>query len=264
MGQGCQQWRGAAPCGGIISAVPRPASDLVILLPPSEGKAPGGGRPPWRSGSGLFGRRLAGHRTAVAEALAAAGGGDAKLLGVSGAHLDRARAANTSCLGAPTLPAWRRFTGVVWEHLDPAGLDAAAAARAASSVVVVSALCGLSGFADPVPDHRLKMSARLDGLGGLAGHWRDPLSSALNDFCAGRLVIDLLPSEHAAAWTPEPNRFDIAAVDLVDDAGRRAGHAAKAAKGALTRALVGAPSASAVTRLLDGGWSSGGFTAVLR
>jgi cytoplasmic iron level regulating protein YaaA (DUF328/UPF0246 family) len=200
----------------------------------------------------------------VAEALADSNGGDSRLLGVSGVHLDRARTANTGCVGGPTLPAWQRFTGVVWEHLDPAELTLSAATRAASSVVVVSALCGLSAFDDPVPDHRLKMSARLEPICRLAGFWRDAVSSALNDHCAGALVVDLLPGEHAAAWEPDPTRYDLVRVDLVDTEGRRVGHAAKAAKGRLARALVEARSAAAAGRLLEGGWTSDDFTAAVR
>ena len=141
---------------------------LAILLPPSEGKAPGGGAPPWRPGSGRFGRALRAHRLEVAEALAAAEGGDARLLGVKGDALARARAANRALLGAPTLPAAQRFTGVVWEHLDVAGLDPEARARAADAVVVVSALLGLSALDDPVPDHRCKLSVSLPPLGRLS------------------------------------------------------------------------------------------------
>jgi cytoplasmic iron level regulating protein YaaA (DUF328/UPF0246 family) len=237
---------------------------VVVLLPPSEGKAPGGTRAPWRPGSGRFGRRLGRRRTEVAEALAAAGGGDAKLLGVSGAHLERAQAANASVVGAPTLPAVERFTGVVWEHLDVTSLGAADRRRAAERIVVVNALTGASGLDDPLPDFRLKLSASLPPIGRLAAHWRPTLSEVLNDALAGSLVVDLLPAEHAAAWEPDTSCVEVVAVDLVDDAGRRVGHAAKAAKGLLARALVSAPTAAAARRLLEGGWEGGGFRGLIR
>ena len=236
----------------------------MVLLPPSEGKASGGTRPPWRPGSGRFGRRLGRRRTEVAEALAAVGGGDARLLGVSGGHLERARAANAAVVGAPTLPAVERFTGVVWEHLDIASLGVAARRRAAERIVVVNALAGASAIDDPLPDFRLKLSAALPEIGRLATHWRPVLSEVLNEAFAGSLVVDLLPAEHAAAWEPDPARVELVAVDLVDEAGRRVGHAAKAAKGLLARALVAAPSAAAARRLLDGGWRGGGFRGVVR
>jgi cytoplasmic iron level regulating protein YaaA (DUF328/UPF0246 family) len=239
-------------------------SDVVILLPPSEGKAPGGGRPYWRPGSGRFGRSLRHHRVQVAAALAAAGGGDARLLGVSGAHLQRAQAANATCVDAPTLPAWQRFTGVVWEHLDVAGLDADARRRASDRIVIVSALTGLSALDDPVPDFRLKMSVTLAGLGRVAPWWRPALSEVLNRACSGALVVDLLAGEHAAAWDPPTSGCEVVRVDLVDAAGRRAGHAAKAAKGMLAGELVRAVSRRDAAALLGGDHRVGGFGVRVR
>jgi cytoplasmic iron level regulating protein YaaA (DUF328/UPF0246 family) len=174
----------------------------------------------------------------VARALKQAKGGDQKLLGVGGASLERSIAANRALVGAPCLPAWRRYTGVVWDHLDIAGLDPAARARASDAVVVISAVHGLVGLDDPMPDHRLKLSVGLGALGGLAAFWRRPLSGVLNEHLAGRLVVDLLPGEHAGAWVPAPERYDLRRVRLVRADGRAVGHDAKAAKGRLARALL--------------------------
>ena len=113
----------------------------MLLLPPSEGKAEGGNRrrAPWTPEAGSFGARLGDRRAAVVDALLAARGGDEKLLGVRGEHLLRAQSANTSLIGAATLPAWQRYTGVVWDHLDPATVPAAERRH----IVVVSGLLGL-------------------------------------------------------------------------------------------------------------------------
>ena len=211
---------------------------LAILLPPSEGKAPGGTSPRWRPGSGRFGRALRSSRLEIATALEELGGGDRRLLGVGGGALDRAREANVSVVGAPTLPAWQRFTGVVWQHLDVGGLAPDAHARAADAVVVVSALAGLSALDDPLPDHRLKLSVRLEPLGRLSSWWQPTLAATLDRHLEGRLVVDLLPQEHAAAWSPVDGAFDHRRVRFVGHDGRVAGHTAKAAKGLLARALV--------------------------
>lgn len=212
---------------------------LLLLLPPSEGKAEGGRTPTWKPGSGVFGRRLGARRVEILEALTAAGGGDAKLLGVSGAHLDRARRANLSLRGAATLPASARYTGVVWDHLSPTTLSKRGLARASESVVVVSGLLGLAGFDDPLPDYRLKMGASLAPLGRLSTWWRDDLSAALNARARSCHVIDLLPGEHRAAWHPTPDDFaSLSVVSFVEKSGKVAGHDAKAAKGLLARHLL--------------------------
>jgi cytoplasmic iron level regulating protein YaaA (DUF328/UPF0246 family) len=210
---------------------------LTILLPPSEGKAVGGTGVGWSPELGRFGDELADRRRQLAAALKDHGG-DARVLGASGETLERARRANRALVGAPTMPARRRFTGVVWEHLAPATLSTGAKRRARRSVIVVTALTGLSGLSDPLPDFRLKLSARLDPMGPLSSWWRPELSSVLNHALRRRLVIDLLPAEHAAAWTPEPDRYDLRRVRLFDDKGRAVGHQAKAAKGWLARALL--------------------------
>lgn len=211
---------------------------LALLLPPSEGKAEGGALPGWDPAEGRFGPALTAARTEVVRALRRAKGGNQKLLGVGGATLDRARAVNRALVGAPTLPAWQRFTGVVWDHLDVGSLSVAARSRANESVVVLSAVAGLLALEDPVPDHRLKLSARLAPLGTMAAYWRSSLTPLLNEHLEGRLVIDLLPNEHRAAWQPAADRYDLRRIRLVDGAGRRVGHGAKAAKGLLARALI--------------------------
>jgi len=219
----------------------RRTSPLAILLPPSEGKAEGGRTPRWKAGSGTFGSALRRPRAEVVAALLAAKGGDAKLLGVSGQHLARAQESNRELDGAPTVPACERYTGVVWGHLSPDTLSAKARARAVDSVVVVSGLLGLVGFDDPVPDYRVKMGASLKPMGKLSTWWRDPLSTTLNDWADGRVVIDLLPNEHRAAWTPGDSMREHVVVSFVEKSGKVAGHDAKAAKGLLARHLLEKP-----------------------
>ena len=154
-------------------------------------------------------------------------------------------------MGGPTLPAHERFTGVVWGHLDPPTLDAAARRRAEAGVLVPSALTGLTAWADPVPDFRLKLSASLPPVGNLATFWRSTLSAVLNDRLAGHTVVDLLPNEHRSAWTPDPERYDLRRPALLFTDGRPAGHAGKAAKGLLARALLSSGDVEATLASFD-------------
>jgi cytoplasmic iron level regulating protein YaaA (DUF328/UPF0246 family) len=215
--------------------------NFVILLPPSEGKAEGGRpRTKWKPASGTFGPALGEGRSQVVAALVAQRGGSAALLGVSGKHLERAQAANRDLVGAPTLPAAERYTGVVWDHLDLAGMTEAQRERALSRIIIPSGLMGASLAGDPVPDYRLKMGARLPGFGGtLAKWWRDAVSDAINDYARGCLVVDLLPTEHRGAYSPDLSRVtEHVVVDLMTPTGKAGGHDAKAAKGRLARHLL--------------------------
>jgi len=216
----------------------------MLLLPPSEGKAEGGSarRSTWTPDAGRFGARLGDRRAEVVAALAAVGGGDEKLLGVKGDHLLRAQSANTALVGAETMPAWQRYTGVVWDHLDPATLPAAARRE----IVVVSGLLGLVRGDDPVPDYRLKMGANLAPLGKLSTWWRDAVTAEIARLGRGRgggrsrVIVDLLPQEHRAAWDPLAlgSASECVTVSLVDPTGKPGGHFAKAAKGELARAIL--------------------------
>jgi cytoplasmic iron level regulating protein YaaA (DUF328/UPF0246 family) len=201
---------------------------VLVLLPPSEGKALGG-RGTWAPATGSFGAALAEHRAAVVSALAASLDETGPEAG-AGALAERAAAAVRALAAgsAPALPAWRRYTGVVWTHLDPATLAPAARRR----IVVPSALLGLCRGDDPVPDHRLGFAVTLPGVGRLDRWWRPVTTEALR----GRRgpVIDLLPTEHARAVEVDGVRVSFLAAD-----GRRAaGHAAKAVKGTLARAVL--------------------------
>jgi cytoplasmic iron level regulating protein YaaA (DUF328/UPF0246 family) len=210
---------------------------LLLLLPPSEGKSEAGGKPAWQPASGRFGQALGERRAAVAAALAAVGGGDEVLLGVGGKHLERARAANQTLVGAPSAPAARRYTGVVWDHLDLASLTPTQRRRASSSIAVVSGLLGVTGIDDPVPDYRIKMGASLPPLGKLSTWWRPAVSEVLAELARDAFVVDLLPNEHRAAWAPATGTVGVS-VTFVERNGKVAGHDAKAAKGRLARHLL--------------------------
>jgi cytoplasmic iron level regulating protein YaaA (DUF328/UPF0246 family) len=167
------------------------------------------------------------------------------MLGVSGVHLERARAINSSIIGSATLPAWQRYTGVVWDHIDPSTLSDAAFDRARDSVVVVSGLLGLVGFDDPIPDYKLKIGAALElpteheslARQKLSAYWHPHVSKVLDRWLTGRTVVDLLPLEHRRVWTP-PAGVEVLRATFVDARGRSVGHDAKAAKGSFVRHLL--------------------------
>ncbi len=173
----------------------------LILIPPSEGKAPGGDGPAWAPGTmavDLDDRRqrmMAALRQAMRRNAAERG----KLLGVKGDALAAATAANRAIATSPTMPASQRFTGVLYDALDLATLPARARRRADSSLLVLSGVFGLVAPSDPIPDHKLKMSVAVGGLGKLSTWWREPISRELTRRSEGRLVWNLLPNEHAAA-----------------------------------------------------------------
>jgi cytoplasmic iron level regulating protein YaaA (DUF328/UPF0246 family) len=211
-----------------------------------------GGRGAWGPATGTF-PELAEARQDVADALAGVQAAHAgALLGVGGPHLDRAIEANRSILGAPWLPAAERYTGVV--HLAAGLTDLPA--RAAGRVVLLSALLGAVGLADPVPDYRLKMGARLPPLGRVSAWWRPRLDPVLGARCSGRVVVDLLPNEHGVAFDPTPYATRVVRARFLKG-GRIVGHEAKRAKGLLARhvLLAGGDPVDAALSFADEGWA---------
>lgn len=217
------------------------SAPLVYLLPPSEGKVAGG-----RAGRrrDRFIEDLSDARQQVLDSLARLleVGGDsnwAKVLGVRGALLESALDSTREIVSANagTLPAWRRYRGVVWQHLDPATLSR----TQRDHLLVPSGLYGLNGANDSIADYRLKMNVRLDPLGVLSSYWRPHVTKLLRDLARGSVVVNALPREHAAAcdFSEIATRHRIIHLDFVTrDRARAAGHAAKAAKGTFVRYLL--------------------------
>jgi cytoplasmic iron level regulating protein YaaA (DUF328/UPF0246 family) len=179
----------------------------LILLPPSEGKAIGGTGPVWTAGAGSW-SQLDSRRLSVAKALRAAMrkpvASRAKLLGVKGEALAVATATNLGVLDGPTMPAIERYTGVLYDELAASTLPAAVRRRLEGQVVIFSGLLGVVRPTDPIPDYKLKMGAAVGRPGKLSTWWRGPVSDALAPEATGRVVWDLLPNEHRAAWSPAP------------------------------------------------------------
>jgi cytoplasmic iron level regulating protein YaaA (DUF328/UPF0246 family) len=229
--------------GGIASGC---NPEILILLPPSEGKAPGGRGPSWAPGTMAF--DLDAQRARVLRALATAmRGGETsrgRLLGVKGAALAAATEADRSVPTSPTMPAIERYTGVLYDALDHRSLSAAGRRRLDERVIIVSGLWGLLTPADPIPDYKLKMGAKLGRLGTLSTWWRADLSARLAERADGCTVWNLLPNEHAAAWRAPDGmtQWSVRFLELGRDGSLVVvSHRNKLLKGALVRHLLAHP-----------------------
>jgi hypothetical protein len=213
---------------------------VYVLLPPSETKEPGGdgpaldldalGFPALNPLRAQLIERLTGLCADPAAARAA--------LGVA-ASKDAEIAATAALRTAPTRPALRRYTGVLFDHLDMAGLPPAARARAADQLLLTSALFGLTRGGDPIPPYRFSATSRLPGDGPVAARWRPlltPMLAALDG-----LVVDLRSGAYAA-FAPATGAVRVRVLSESATGGpgsrRVVSHFSKAAKGRLARALV--------------------------
>ncbi|WP_067482945.1 YaaA family protein [Actinomadura hibisca] len=173
---------------------------MRILLPPSEKKAGIGDEPPLDLAKLSFpelnptrGRVLA----ALGEVCCRP---DApEVLGLPNGQIADALARNQELREAPTLPVARLYTGVLYDNLDLAALDAD---RAAEQIIVFSGLWGALRLTDRIPPYRLAMNVTLPPEGRLAAVWRPALNDALR---LDGLVVDMRSGPYAAAWkAPQP------------------------------------------------------------
>ncbi|MER5543147.1 peroxide stress protein YaaA [Streptomyces sp. CG4] len=215
---------------------------MLVLLPPSEGKANSGEGAPLKLGS-LSLPGLTGAREAVLTELVELCSGDEEkareVLGLSeGLRGEVAKNAGLPTAGAR--PAGEIYTGVLYDALGLATLDAAAGRRAAASLLVFSGLWGAVRVTDRIPSYRCSMGVKLPGLGALAGHWRAPMAEVLPEAAGDGLVLDLRSAAYAAAWRPKGEVAGRTATVRVLHAPTRkvVSHFNKATKGRIVRSLL--------------------------
>ncbi|MFC9804619.1 peroxide stress protein YaaA [Streptomyces griseoaurantiacus] len=246
---------------------------MLVLLPPSEGKADAGRGAPLKPES-LSLPGLAEARAAVLDALVELCAGDGGDAAGSAGDTEKAREVlglseglrgevvkNAGLRTAGTRPAGEIYTGVLYDALGLDSLDTAAKRRAGRSLLIFSGLWGAVRVTDRIPSYRCSMGVRLPGIGALGTYWRDPMASVLPEAAGEGLVLDLRSSAYAAAWKPKGAVAERTASVRVLHAPTRkvVSHFNKATKGRIVRSLLtdgAAPKdpAELVTALRDLGY----------
>ncbi|CAL9288892.1 peroxide stress protein YaaA [Streptomyces sp. SudanB25_2051] len=220
---------------------------MLVLLPPSEGKAASGRGAPLKP-EALSLPGLAGARAAVLAELVELCAADEEkareVLGLS-EGLRGEVAKNAALLTAGARPAGEVYTGVLYDALGLATLDAAARKRARASLLVFSGLWGAVRVDDRIPSYRCSMGVKLPGLGALGAYWRGPMGEVMPEAAGDGLVLDLRSAAYAAAWKPKGEVAGRTATVRVLHAPTRkvVSHFNKATKGRIVRALLEAGAA---------------------
>jgi cytoplasmic iron level regulating protein YaaA (DUF328/UPF0246 family) len=210
---------------------------VLVLLPPSETKAPGGHGAPLDLAA-LSAPELTPVRTEIAEALVKLADdlpAARAALGVSPKQDDEI-ARNAALWTSPTLPAIERYTGVLYDALDVASMTRAQRGRAGRRLAVGSALFGLVRADDPIPAYRLSAGSSLPGLPTLRVLWKPALAPILA--AIDELVVDLRSGSYAAL-APIPGAIAVQVLSERPDGARTVvSHFNKAHKGRLARLLA--------------------------
>jgi cytoplasmic iron level regulating protein YaaA (DUF328/UPF0246 family) len=221
---------------------------VLVLLPPSETKAEGGDGDPLDLARLSFPdlnpvrRKLADALVELARDIP----GSITALGLS-VRQETEVARNSALFESPTMPALRRYTGVLYDALGAATLTKPEYRRAGRRLAVASALFGVVRATDPIPAYRCSGDSGLPGVGPLRELWRPVLEPALGEL--DELVVDLRSSAYAHL-ARLPLAVTVRVVTEQDGRRLAISHHNKAYKGALARALAVAPKAPATVNAL--------------
>jgi cytoplasmic iron level regulating protein YaaA (DUF328/UPF0246 family) len=210
---------------------------MLILLPPSEGKAKPPAGAPVDLDSLAFAAKLGERRATLLDALERLGTvaptRALKQLAISGGQAGDI-AVDAALRTAPTAPAGEVYSGVLYDRLRLPALPA----RARCRVLIASALWGVVAPEDRIPYYRFSAKARLARIGPPSAWWRQALAEAMPDE-PGELIVDMRSAAYAAAWRPK--RATLLAVRAFSESGGVRGpvsHMAKAVRGDVGRALL--------------------------
>ena len=176
---------------------------MLIVVPPSESK-----RPPDRAGAPVdldalsFPELTPARRRLIDALIETSAGLDAFQRLYVRPTLAREVALNTHLLELPAVPVLDLYTGPLHDGLDAARLTHAGKERAATSVIVASALWGALRPRDRVPPYRMHLCAHLHGVERIERTWREVLPEVLEDAAGGGLVVDLRSPVYQAAGMP--------------------------------------------------------------
>jgi uncharacterized protein len=210
---------------------------VLILLPPSEGKAAPAKGEPLDLDSLAFAAELGERRERLLDALERLGTVSTaralKQLDISKGQAGEI-AVDAALRGAAAAPASALYTGVLYDRLRLPELPA----RARRQVLIASALWGAVRPEDRIPYYRFSAKAKLARIGALSIYWRNALAEAMPDK-EGDLVIDMRSAAYAAAWKPKrATLLAVRAFSESDGIRKPVSHMAKAVRGDVARALL--------------------------
>lgn len=209
-----------------------------MLLPPSETKADGGRGGPLDLAALSF-PELNPTRAKLADALAElARDVPASLaaLGISERQAGEV-ARNAQLWTSPTMPALRRYTGVLYDALDVRSFTKAGLEKAQRRLAITSSLFGVVSATDPIPAYRLSGGNSLPALGTVRGLWKPVLEPVLQG--VEGLVVDLRSGTYSAFAKLRPDAVTVRVV-TENAKGERVtvSHFNKAYKGRLAHVLA--------------------------
>lgn len=211
---------------------------MLIVLPPSETKAPGGSGPALDL-EGLSFPTLTPVRSALIDELSGLEVTDAMaVLGISEKLRPEAEA-NRELRTSPTMPALHRYTGVLFDALSAPTLEKSALGRLA----IGSALFGIIRAQDHIPHYRLSGGTKVPDRHGstptMKARWGTSITGVLT--AVDDLIVDLRSGSYQQLGRV-PGAVTVRVESVMADGSRKVvSHFNKHYKGELARVLASSP-----------------------
>jgi len=184
---------------------------VLVLLPPSETKAEGGRGGPLDLSALSFGA-LNPVRAKLADALvelAADVPASLAALGITERQASEVER-NANLWTSPTMPALRRYTGVLYDALDVRSFTRSGLEKAQRRLAITSSLFGLVAATDPIPAYRLSGGNTVPSLGSVRTLWKPVLEPVLANI--DDLIVDLRSGTYAAFARLQPGAVTVRVV----------------------------------------------------
>jgi uncharacterized protein len=138
-------------------------------------------------------------------------------------------------------PAWKVYSGVLFDALNPEALSTAALKKLSKYFYVQSAMFGLISLGDVIPAYRLSADTKLPKIGSLSNIWAKPCSEIFESL--DELIVDLRSSQYAnLAPLPKSVAEQVVVVKILQKMPsgppKVVSHHNKATKGRIIRQIV--------------------------
>jgi len=225
-------------------------TNYLILLPPSEGKNKGGDEnKPYRMVQNLKkfnefiflnkDRELIQEELKKIISLADDTKDLEKIFDLKGEKLQEAIEITSDLLNEETMPAIKRYDGIMFKAIDYNNLNNLQKENFNFSVLFIDGMFGLLKPQDLIPKYKLKITSKVENI-NIIKFWKESLRSIFKILFKDKLVIDILPQSHRKVLSDEEN-YNIISINFCELKNNKlvnVGHESKKLKGDLIKYII--------------------------
>jgi len=137
-----------------------------------------------------------------------------------------------------TLPAIKRYSGVMFNAINYQTLDQNQKNNANESILFIDGLFGLLKITDLIPNYKLSIAAKFSDF-KIDNYWKKNLKQTLKEELQGKIILDILPQAHRKAVDIDNQKcYLINFFEVKNGQAKNAGHISKKLKGEFIRYIL--------------------------